>query len=324
MTNDKMNITKNCADYIKSKIKEKYGKIENFAQWENIDMNELVMGLKDKKVSARLMCCIYEKLQLQEFEDGRIIDSMNTLRKLVKEAIKTDPCFEEKVKYDYESIMREITGRRVSKPVEKNLNRVLMVKISSNLPLSTKYAALGFGNEEINEELFMVLKTIMKKLPIEQLKDLSENMNTFCLMHKCDWEFLYLIQNLDSRNLEKVEDFIEEHTLSNESSAKSLQFLEMMNKKSIKNIKKKNEYIIDIKNQLLKFHQKPGMKFITISLLIRVIPYIFYMTKVDWKMLSKFSLLEGGETNTDFFKRQKWVITYVRGLVYTKNLEPLI
>lgn len=323
MTNDKMNITKNCADHIKSKIKEIYVKKENFAQWENIDMNELAVGLKDKKISARLMCCIYEKLQLQRFEDGRIIDSMNTLRKLVKEAVKDDPCFEDKVTYDYETIMREITGKRVSKPLGKNLNRELSINIDSDLPLSIKYAALGFGNEETNEELFIILKSIMKKLPIEQLKYLSENMGTFCLMNRSDWEFLYLIQNLDTRNLEKAEEFIEEHTLHDESSTKSLQFLKMVDKKPSEGIKKKNEYMIDIKRQLSEFHQKPGMKFITLSLLIRVIPYIFYMTEMDWRMLSKFSLLEGGKSKSDYFKRQKWAITYVRGLVYTKNQEPL-
>lgn len=323
MTNDKIKIKKSFADYIRNKINEKHGNIDNFVKWEGFDKKELSIGLKEKKLSAHFLCCIYEKLQLQNYEEGRIIDSKIQLKKLVKEANGCDSVFEDKLGMDYLSVIREINGERVSKTLFEKLNKEIEIPkdINNKSSLGIKYAATSSNIKEANENIIIVLNDIIDKLSIEHLKIFSENIEAYSFMMKCDWEFLYLIQNLDIYKLKKVEDFIKEHTLNKESNKKSLIFLKMINQGMAKNDEyiTKRQYKIDINKQLKKLHSNEITLFFNLNFLISAIPYIFYMTESDWKMLSLFSLLQ--DVGLDAVNRTKWVITYTRGLVHNKNIE---
>ncbi|MSS38681.1 hypothetical protein [Clostridium porci] len=327
MTDEKIKISKDEADIIKKKIKEKYGSVENFIKCEGINSNDIMKIFKQRSVSVKLMCCFHEKLYLQNREEGLIIDDKESLRKLVKE---NDTLLENKRFYEVDSIYREITGNRVSNEMKKILNKVLEVPktYGKDFSLSIRYAASPiFGTEDCNEKLFIILEKKMKKLSYAQLKFLTENIETFCLMFRRDWEFLYLMQSLDPHNLKRTKDFIEDITL-NKSSTKSLQLMEMVDKYPDKNDKypdkhniERKKCISNIKNELTNFHDKPFKRFVTINLLICAIPYICYMDNCDWEMLSKFSLLEDWSNINDVFKRQKYVITFMRGLIYSKHME---
>lgn len=323
MEDTKVTISKGLANYIKKAIAENYGKVSYFSKRFKLNEVELNISLTEQNISIKTLACLYEPLKLSSYDESTRSENLLLLKQEIKDTRKSMRDFEDEIGYEDGSVTRAINRKRISPELEENLSCALEkwkpLRVDSKLSLTAKYA-VDFNTQKGYEAVLKVFKNVISHLTKNQLLFLCRNIEYFCFMDNSDWELLYLIQGLNNMEFAMAEDFIEKHAI--EEKSWKLQISESLKNTQIDKMegveKKKPEYIAEIVKGIEKHRKNLGLRYLTINLLLKMMPYIFYLTESDWRILGKFSLLENWDNRKTFFLYKNWANTYIRGLIYSK------
>lgn len=325
MTNEKISISIEQKEYINQAIKSYFGNITSFSNYFQLEQKELEDSINKRKISAKLLACLYDPLKMSSFDDGIVYDKIQLLKKELPNTRKEVQEFSCALGYDDTTIHTALTRMRISSKLGNDLATRLInwnpYNVDSKMTLAAKNAGKCYESEgfKSGEKRF---REIAHNLDKKQLMFLNENIELFCYFDKFDWKFLLLIQGLNEGELESTEEFLENHSVVFNSW--KLQQCERLkqeaNNRVVETEKSKDNYIDDIIKSIETYINNNVFKYMMIYLLIQMIPYIFYLTKKDWEMLGKFSLLENWSNRKILYQNKEWTITYMRGLLYSKHI----
>lgn len=324
MTNEKIKLSKDEIAYIKKEIKTIYKSIDSFALQSHIECEELKEGLKNG-MPAKIMCCLYERLKLKHYDTKLIIDTICTLKKEIDYIGMGIESFSAELDYKSNALEKAITRQKFSpemiEKLKEEFNEWSPLNPKKKISLGVKYADLFNTDEGVNI-LLDILNQYLQNQELDHIIFLSENIELFCYIDSYDWEFLYLIQGISQDDLNSIKGFMKEISVLNGKEWKYNQCMKMKEYQSHSNEgynhSSKQANIEHIKNSIKQYQKDNGLRYITIMLLLNMLPYIFYMDSCDWEMLGIFSLLEDWNDRKKLFLRKEWTINFVRGIAYSR------
>lgn len=324
MTNEKIKLSKDEIAYIKKEIKTIYKSIDSFALQSHIECEELKEGLKNG-MPAKIMCCLYERLKLKHYDTKLIIDTIYTLKKEIDYIGMGIESFSAELDYKSNALEKAITRQKFSpemiEKLKEEFNEWSPLNPKKKISLGVKYADLFNTDEGVNI-LLDILNQYLQNQELDHIIFLSENIELFCYIDSYDWEFLYLIQGISQDDLNSIKGFMKEISVLNGKEWKYNQCMKMKEYQSHSNEgynhSSKQANIEHIKNSIKQYQKDNGLRYITIMLLLNMLPYIFYMDSCDWEMLGIFSLLEDWNDRKKLFLRKEWTINFVRGIAYSR------